>query len=100
MEEEKISRTQLMALLWAGVMAPAAELLPALLLSGAGKGAWLAVVLAAPLVLAAGGYVIDAARGTPRSPGFYLSRQDCNELAMLTRPGTKVTILRGKGEEP
>ena len=36
------------------------------------------------LVLAAGGYVIDAARGTPRSPGFYLSRQDCNELAMLT----------------
>lgn len=25
MEEEKISRTQLMALLWAGVMAPAAE---------------------------------------------------------------------------
>lgn len=52
------------------------------------------------LVLAAGGYVIDAARGTPRSPGFYLSRQDCNELAMLTRPGTKVTILRGKGEEP
>ena len=54
MEEEKISRTQLMALLWAGVMAPAAELLPALLLSGAGKGAWLTVVLAAPLVLAAG----------------------------------------------
>ena len=52
------------------------------------------------LVLAAGGYVIDAARGTSRSPGFYLSRQDCNELAMLTRPGTKVTILRGKGEEP
>lgn len=54
MEKDKISRTQLMALLWAGVMAPAAELLPALLLPGAGKGAWLAVVLAAPLVLAAG----------------------------------------------
>ena len=58
------------------------------------------IALAVLLVLAAGGYVIDAARGTPRSPGFYLSRQDCNELAMLTRPGTKVTILRGKGEEP
>ena len=28
---EKISRTQLMALVWAGVMAPAAESLPALL---------------------------------------------------------------------
>lgn len=54
METDKISRTQLMALLWAGVMAPAAELLPALLLPVAGKGAWLAVVLAAPVVLAAG----------------------------------------------
>ena len=54
MKDDKISRTQLMALLWAGVMAPAAELLPALLLPGAGKGAWLAVILAAPLVLAAG----------------------------------------------
>ncbi len=54
MEKDKISRTQLMALLWAGVMAPAAELLPSLLLPGAGNGAWLAVVLAAPLVLAAG----------------------------------------------
>ena len=54
MGDEKISRTQLMALLWAGVMAPAAELLPALLLPGAGRGAWLAVLLAAPLVLAAG----------------------------------------------
>ena len=54
MKDDKISRTQLMALLWAGVMAPAAELLPALLLPGAGKGAWLAVVLAAPLVLVAG----------------------------------------------
>ena len=54
MKDNKISRTQLMALLWAGVMAPAAELLPSLLLPGAGRGAWLAVVLAAPLVLAAG----------------------------------------------
>ena len=54
MKEDKISRTQLMVLLWAGVMAPAAELLPGLLLPGAGKGVWLAVVLAAPVVLAAG----------------------------------------------
>ena len=37
MRDNKISRTQLMALLWAGVMAPAAELLPALLLPGAGR---------------------------------------------------------------
>lgn len=54
MKDNKISQTQLMALLWAGVMAPAAELLPTLLLPGAGKGAWLAVALAAPAVLAAG----------------------------------------------
>ena len=54
MNKDGISRTQLMALLWAGVMAPASELLPSLLLPGAGKGAWLAVVLAAPVVLAAG----------------------------------------------
>ena len=54
MKDDKISRTQLMALLWAGVMAPAAELLPSLLLPGADRGAWLAVVLAAPLVLTAG----------------------------------------------
>ncbi len=54
MRDDKISRTQLMALLWAGVMAPAAELLPAVLLPGTGRGAWLAVILAAPLVLAAG----------------------------------------------
>ena len=54
MREDRISRTQLMALLWTGIMAPAAELLPAVLLPGAGKGAWLAVLLAAPLVLTAG----------------------------------------------
>lgn len=54
MEQDKISRTQLMALLWAGAMAPAAELFPGLLLPGAGRGAWLAVVLAVPVVLAAG----------------------------------------------
>lgn len=54
MERDKISRTQLMALLWAGVMAPAAELLPALLIPSTGRGSWLAVILAAPLVLAAG----------------------------------------------
>ena len=54
MKDNKISRTQLMALLWAGVMAPAAELLPGLLLPDVGRGAWLAVLLAAPLVLGAG----------------------------------------------
>jgi len=48
MRDRKISRTQLMALLWAGVMATAAELLPGILLPGTGRGAWVAVVLTAP----------------------------------------------------
>ncbi len=39
MKREGISRTQLMALLWAGVLAPAGELLPGLLLPLADKGA-------------------------------------------------------------
>ncbi len=54
MKKDGISRTQLMALLWAGLMAPAAELLPSLLLPQAGKGAWLAVALAGPVVLGLG----------------------------------------------
>ena len=54
MRGDHISRTQLMALLWAGVMAPAAQLLSGLLLDRAGRGAWLAAALTAPLVLAAG----------------------------------------------
>jgi len=53
-KEDKISKTQLTTLLWAGLMAPAAELFPALLLPGAGRGAWLAALAAAPLVLLAG----------------------------------------------
>lgn len=62
MREDNISRTQLMALLWAGLMAPAAELLPTLLLPDAGRGAWLAAALAAPLVLAAG-WLLDRLAG-------------------------------------
>ena len=54
MEEERISRTQLTSLVWAGVLAPAAELLPGLTLPAAGKGAWLAPLAALPLVLAGG----------------------------------------------
>ena len=54
MEEEQISRTQLTSLIWAGVLAPAAELLPGLTLPAAGKGAWLAPLAALPLVLAGG----------------------------------------------
>lgn len=58
MRAEGISRTQLMALLWAGILAPAAELLPGLLLPRAGRNSWLSVALAAPLVLA-GGWLLN-----------------------------------------
>jgi len=55
MSKGGISQTQRMALLWCGLLAPAAELFPNLLLPAAGRGAWLALAAAGPLVLAAGG---------------------------------------------
>ena len=54
MKQDTISHTQLTALVWAGALAPTAELLPALTLPVAGKGAWLAPAAAIPLVLLAG----------------------------------------------
>ena len=71
MEEDKISRTQLAALVWAGTLAPAAELLPAVTLPQAGKGAWLAPVAAIPLVLAAGWLLgrLGEGCGLARRPG-------------------------------
>ena len=53
MSKGGISQTQRMALLWCGLLAPAAELFPNLLLPAAGRGAWLALAAAGPLVLAA-----------------------------------------------
>ena len=50
MKKGALSRTQLAVLVWAGVLAPAAELLPGAALS-AGRGAWLAPLAALPLVL-------------------------------------------------
>ena len=50
MKKGALSRTQLAVLAWAGVLAPAAELLPGAVLS-AGRGAWLAPLAALPLVL-------------------------------------------------
>lgn len=47
---DKISHTQLLALTWAGVLAPAAELLPRITLPVAGKGAWLAPLMAVPIL--------------------------------------------------
>ena len=54
MEEKQISQTQLCALLWAGLMAPAAELLPAVTLPIAGQGAWLSALAALPVLLLLG----------------------------------------------
>ena len=53
-EEKQISQTQLCALLWAGLMAPAAELLPAVTLPIAGRGAWLSALAALPVLLLLG----------------------------------------------
>ena len=54
MRQDKISQTQLCALLWAGLMAPAAELLPAVTLPAAGRGAWLSALIALPALLVLG----------------------------------------------
>ena len=51
MQQDNISRSQLAAMIWAGVLAPVAELLPALTLPVAGRGAWLSPLIAIPLVL-------------------------------------------------
>ena len=63
MKRDTISHTQLTALVWAGVLAPAAELLPAVTLPLAGKGAWLAPAAAIPLVLLGGWLLGGLARG-------------------------------------
>ena len=63
MERDRITHTQLTALLWAGVLAPVAEALPALTLKGAGRGAWLAPVWAIPLVLLGGWLLAGLDRG-------------------------------------
>ena len=50
LKQDRISTRQLGALLWAGLMAPAAELLPAVTLPLAGRAAWLSALAALPVV--------------------------------------------------
>lgn len=59
-QRQTISQTQLCALLWAALLAPAAELLPAVTLPWAGRGAWITTLLAFP-VLAGVGWVLSHA---------------------------------------
>lgn len=59
---QTISQTQLCALLWAALLAPAAELLPAVTLPWAGRGAWLTTLLAFPLLAGAGWLLARVAR--------------------------------------
>lgn len=60
---QTISQTQLCALLWAALLAPAAELLPAVTLPWAGRGAWLTTLLAFPVLAGAGWVLSHAAWG-------------------------------------
>ena len=70
MESKGISHTQLTALLWAGSLAPAAELLPALALPWAGRGSWLAPLMAIPPVLLSGWLVGKLAGDRGLAPGI------------------------------
>ncbi len=76
MNQDRISTHQLGALLWAGLMAPAAELLPAATLPLAGRAAWLSGLTALPVVLLI---------------GWALSRLD------LRRGGLAGAVCRGLG---
>lgn len=62
---DKISFHQLMAILWVALLAPAAELLPAATVEGAGRAAWLAPLVVAPLVWAMG-YLLYKVGGLQR----------------------------------
>lgn len=70
MESKGISHTQLTALLWAGALAPAAELLPTVVLPEAGRGSWLAPLAAIPLVLCSGWLVGQLADGEGLASGI------------------------------
>ena len=52
MKQEKVSFRQLMALLWAGLLGPAAEWLPSMVTERAGPAGWLVPLLALPVLLA------------------------------------------------
>lgn len=54
MKEDRISSRQLMVLLWGALLAPAAELLPAVTVGPGGRGAWLGALWAAPLLAGLG----------------------------------------------
>ena len=51
MKQEKVSFRQLMALLWAGLLGPAAEWLPSMVTERAGPAGWLVPLLALPVLL-------------------------------------------------
>lgn len=47
------------------------------------------------ILLAHGGFVIDSSSdGRMSKSGFYLKREDCNELSLLLQPGNPVNIIR------
>ena len=63
MKQEKVSFRQLMALLWAGLLGPAAEWLPSMVTERAGPAGWLVPLLALPVLLAAGWLAGSLSRG-------------------------------------
>lgn len=63
LKQEKVSFRQLMALLWAGLLGPAAEWLPSMVTERAGPAGWLVPLLALPVLLAAGWLAGSLSRG-------------------------------------
>lgn len=79
MKGDNISETQLCALFWAGLMAPAAELLPGIILPIAGACSWLTALAALPILLVVSWWVFrlgqgGLARGMTDALGRWLGR--------------------------
>lgn len=72
-QRQTISQTQLCALLWAALLAPAAELLPAVTLPWAGRGAWITTLVAFPVLAGAGWVLSHAAWGRGGLPQTLLA---------------------------
>jgi len=60
--KQQISSQQFFAILWAALMSPAAELLPAVTVPVAGRGAWIGILLAAPVMALLGAVLFRVSR--------------------------------------
>ena len=107
MKEKTISWEQFGALLWAGALAPVVELLPVITLPAAGRGAWLAPLIAVGVLFPfffkmdkLGGSVLTAREKLGKIPGtvFLLVYLGWLELLLTLRLGLCARRMLVSGE--